>query len=210
MQDKFETYYQMLIDWNSKINLTAITERNDVYLKHFRDSLLIEDLLPKNVSLVDIGTGAGFPGLPLKIKREDLKVTLVDSLKKRVNFLNLVIESLQLSGIIALHKRAEELDKGHKYDYAVSRAVAPLNILCEYCLPFVNLGGMMIAYKANDIEAEVKESLHAIDILGGRLDRIETRRLNEDITRKFVIIKKIKETPLCYPRGGNKPKSKPL
>lgn len=207
--EKFNLYYNLLIEWNEKFNLTSVTEREKVELLHFKDSVLCEDLIDKGEELLDVGSGAGFPGIPLKIVREDIKVTLIDSVNKKVTFLNEVISKLGLSEIKAIHTRIEDY-KEKKFDVVTSRAVAPLNVLVEYCLPFVKKGGKMIAYKSADIESELNEAKKAIEFLGGEKPTIFTRNLNEEIKRSFVIIKKIKESPLGYPRGGNKPRLKPI
>lgn len=209
--DQFEKYYSLLIRWNEKINLTAITEREEVFVKHFVDSLIGEEFIKKGASVIDIGTGAGFPSLPIKIVRQDLKLTLNDCLNKRLNFLREVTKELGLEKVNIIHSRAEDLPKNEKYDYAVSRAVASLNTLSEYCLPFVKEGGYFIAYKAREIEEEVKNAKKAIDILGGNIEEIKEIKIPQtDVIRKLVIIKKIKPTPLKYPRGKNLPKIKPL
>ena len=210
MEEKFEKYYNLLIEWNQKFNLTSITEKEKVELLHFKDSVLPHDLIKNNSTVIDIGSGAGFPGIPLKIVREDLDITLVDSLLKRVGFLEEVIKTLELDGIRAIHKRAEDLDKKQKFDVATARAVAPLNVLCEYCLPFVKKGGFMLAYKSEDVEQELKGAEKAIKILGGEVEKVEKRSLCDDIIRSFILIKKINDTPANYPRGGNKPRIKPL
>lgn len=207
--EKFDLYYDLLLEWNEKFNLTAVTEREQVDILHFKDSVLCEDLIKENAEVLDVGSGAGFPGIPLKIIRNDIKVTLIDSVNKKVTFLNEVINKLGLSEIKAIHTRIEDL-KGKKFDVVTSRAVAPLNVLAEYCLPFVKKGGIMIAYKASEIEKELNEAKRAIEILGGEEPKVITRKLNEEINRKFVIIKKINETPNGYPRGGNKPRTKPI
>ena len=179
-------------------------------LLHFKDSILPQELICRDAKLLDIGSGAGFPAIPLKIVRNDLDVTMVDSVNKKVTFLQEVIQKLGLEGIKAIHKRIEELDKQNKFDVVTSRAVAPLNVLVEYCLPFVKRNGIMIAYKSLDIDEELKQAANAIEILGGSKPEIKQIELNEEIKRNFVIIKKVKETPLGYPRGGNKPRLKPI
>lgn len=208
---QFEVYYKLLIEWNNKFNLTSITEYDDVIIKHFIDSCIGEPYLKNNSSVIDIGTGAGFPSIPLKIIRDDIDCVLVDSLNKRVGFLQAVIDELGLKKIKAVHSRAEDLPKSMKYDYSVARAVAPLNILAEYCLPFVKQGGQFIAYKSSDIEQEISISKNAIKILGGKINKIVDVPLpNTDIIRKLVIIDKQFPTPEKYPRIGNKPKLNPL
>lgn len=214
MLDKFDKYFTLLVEWNEKINLTAITERKDVYIKHFADSVYGARLLKNNATLCDIGTGAGFPAVVLKIVRPDLKITLVDALDKRVKFLNLILESLNLDGIEALHFRAEDRVFKEKYlnsfDYVTARAVANMSTLSEYCLPFVKVGGSFLAYKSDKVEDEVNSSLNAIAILGGKLKKIHTYKLDSETTRTIVEIEKLKPTDKKYPRDMNKPKLKPL
>ena len=208
---QFEKYCSLLVEWNEKINLTAITEKEEVFTKHIVDSLIGEEFIKKNATVIDIGTGAGFPSLPIKIVREDINLTLNDCLNKRLIFLNEVINKLGLKNVSTLHSRAEDLNKNVKYDYALSRAVASLNTLSEYCLPFVKEGGYFIAYKSKDIDEELKNSEKAIEILGGKIEEVKEISIpNTDIVRKLVVIKKIKQTPNKYPRGKNLPKTKPL
>lgn len=206
----FEKYYRLLAEWNQKFNLTAITERDEVFVKHFADSLLGEYLVPENATLLDIGAGAGFPSLPIKIVRDDISLTLVDSLQKRINFLNCVLSELGIKKAEAVHARAEDLSCREMFDCAVSRAVAPLSTLCEYCLPFVKTGGVFIAYKAENCEEEVASSSKAAEILGGERAEIFKRRLDENTERSFVIIRKVRPTPAAYPRGKNLPRKSPL
>ena len=206
----FDTYYRLLTEWNEKFNLTAITERNAIYVKHFADSLLGEYLVPENATLLDIGAGAGFPSLPIKIVREDVTLTMVDSLKKRVNFLSCLIDELKLDKTTALHARAEDLNCRGSYDCVVARAVAPLNTLCEYCLPFVKTGGIFIAYKAGDCEEETAAAKNAVKILGGDKADIIKRRLDDDTVRSLVVIGKVTDSPAKYPRGKNLPRKSPL
>ena len=206
----FDTYYRLLTEWNEKFNLTAITERNAVYVKHFADSLLGEYLVPENATLLDIGAGAGFPSLPIKIVREDVTLTMVDSLKKRVNFLSCLIDELKLDKTTALHARAEDLNCRGSYDCVVARAVAPLNSLCEYCLPFVKTGGFFIAFKAGDCEEETAAAINAVKILGGDKADIIKRRLDDDTVRSLVVIGKVTDSPAKYPRGKNLPRKSPL
>ena len=206
----FIKYKEILKEWNEKINLTAITKDEEIYEKHFKDSLLGEKYIEKNSTVLDIGTGAGFPSLPIKIVREDIKLTLNDSLNKRIVFLNEVINVLGLKNVRTIHSRAEDLDKKEKYDYVLSRAVARLNTLCEYCLPFVKTGGYFIAYKSKETDEEIKEAEKAIKIMGGKIEKIEEIPLNDKTIRRLVIIKKIKECEKKYPRGKNLPKTKPI
>lgn len=208
-REKFDLYYDLLIKWNQKFNLTAVTEREQVDILHFKDSVLCADLIKENAEVLDVGSGAGFPGIPLKIMRDDLKVTLIDSVNKKVLFLNEIINKLELKGIEAIHTRIEDL-KDRKFDVVTSRAVALLNVLSEYCLPFVKTGGTMIAYKAFGIDRELVEAEKAIRILGGDKPEIITKELTGDIKRSFVVIKKITESPNGYPRGRNKPRTKPI
>lgn len=211
--EQFEKYYNYLVQENEKYNLTAITQPLDVIVKHFIDSVLPEKSIEKNATVIDIGTGAGFPGIPLKILRNDLKVTLLDSLQKRINFLNNLIEILGLSNIKAFHGRAEDFvaNKREKYDYAVSRAVANLATLSEYMLPYVKVGGKAIMYKGNKLQDELKAGENAIKILGGETEKVEKYYLaEEESNREVLIIKKIKPTNKKYPRGKNLPKTKPI
>lgn len=205
---QFQTYFDMLIDYNTRFNLTAITQREQVYIKHFADSIAAVDIVSGNV--LDIGAGAGFPSLPLKIVKPSLNVTMADSLNKRVGFLRDVIAALKLENIQAIHTRAEDIKKESLYDFAIARAVAPLNTLCEYMLPFIKEGGQMIAYKAKDCMQEVQQAKNAITLLGGGRPQIKEFMLDDETPRTLVIIEKIKNTPAKYPRSGNKPKISPL
>ncbi|MCR5609319.1 MAG: 16S rRNA (guanine(527)-N(7))-methyltransferase RsmG [Lachnospiraceae bacterium] len=219
--EQFNMYYDMLIEWNKVMNLTAIVEEMDVINKHFVDSLLINCIKQfeyeenKDIKLIDIGTGAGFPGIPIKIIYPEVKVTLLDSLNKRINFLNEVINKLDLSDIETIHGRAEELGRNAKYreqyDYVVSRAVSNLSTLSEYCIPFVKKEGYFISYKAQNSDDEVKNANNAIEKLGGKVfdDKIVTIP-STDIDRRFVVIKKVKVTDKKYPRGQGKPVKNPL
>lgn len=207
----FNNYYNDLIEKNKVMNLTAITEKNEVYIKHFIDSVLSLKNIKDNSKLLDVGSGAGFPGIPLKILNNTLDITLLDSLNKRVNFLNEEIEKLGLSNIKAVHGRAEDYINVSRetFDYVVSRAVARLNTLLEYCLPYVKLGGYFIAYKSMDTVEEIDESKNALNILGGKIEKVDKINL-EGNDRTLIYIKKVKNTPNKYPRGQNKPKSLPL
>lgn len=216
-KNKFILYKELLKDWNEKINITAIKDNEEIDIKHFLDSLtpISTDLFNGSKRLIDIGTGGGFPGLPLKIINPDLKVTLLDSLNKRIVFLNEVIEKLKLNEVEAIHGRAEELGRTpeyrEKYDICISRAVASLDTLTEYCIPFVRKGGYFIAMKGPDVEEELENSKKAIKTLGGRINKVEKIKLpKSDIVHSLIIIEKTKETPAKYPRGGGKPKKKPL
>ena len=201
------------------MNLTAITQLDEVITKHFLDSIALanvyQNIKNKELKIIDLGTGAGFPGIPLKIAFPQLQVTLMDSLNKRVKFLNSVIDELSLVNIDAIHGRAEEMARRTEYrqqfDLCVSRAVANLSTLNEYCLPFVKLDGMFISYKSSDIEDELNLSLNAIKILGGKLTEVKKLSLPEsDIERSFVMIKKIKNTPKTYPRKPGTASKEPI
>ncbi len=214
---QFLRYYEMLIDWNEKINLTAITEFEEVLKKHFLDSISIGRLIKQNeeVSILDIGTGAGFPGIPIKIAFPNVKVTLLDSLNKRVVFLNEVIQELQLDNICALHGRAEDFAKKkemrEQFDFCVSRAVANLSSLCEFCLPYIKVGGRFISYKSEKAKEELKAAQNAISILGGSNVKIDEFFLpGTDFKRTFIITEKVKETPAKYPRKAGIPIKQPL
>lgn len=212
---KFYKYMELLLEWNKKINLTAIVEPRDVILKHFVDSLTICKELQKNKTLADIGTGAGFPGIPVKILRPDLDITLIDSLNKRVNFLTMVIEALKLEKIIALHGRIEDFGKNKKYrekfDYVTSRAVANLSTLSEYMIPLAKIGGKCICMKGSNIDEELKNAEKAIKTLGGKIEKVDTFLLPDtDMGRNIILIKKEKATPNRYPRKAGTPAKEPI
>jgi len=210
------TYYEMLIEKNKVMNLTAITDFEGVVVKHFVDSALISKIINMDEieSLIDIGTGAGFPGLLLKIIYPDIRVVLMDSLNKRIKFLNDVYNELNISNIEVIHSRAEDLAKKNEYrekfDLVVSRAVANLSTLSEYCVPFVKINGMFISYKADNVEEEVNKSKHAIKTLGAFLDGVRYVELDESTKRSFVLVKKIEPTSKKYPRKAGIPSSLPL
>lgn len=215
--EQFLIYYEMLVEKNKVMNLTAITEYDEVLKKHFVDSLsLIKAFdLRKPASLIDVGTGAGFPGLALKIAFPDLKVTLLDSLKKRLSFLDEVIERLQLCGVTTEHGRAEDAAKNiafrEQYDICVSRAVANLSTLSELCIPFVKTGGCFISYKSEKVSEELNTAEKAIALLGGRVEKQEEFRLpSSDIYRNLFVIRKEKKTPVKYPRKAGLPAKEPL
>lgn len=212
---QFYQYMELLLDWNEKINLTAITEPEEIIVKHFIDSLTIAKHIKENAKLIDVGTGAGFPGIPLKIIREDIEITLLDSLNKRINFLNEVIEKLNLSKIQAIHSRVEDFaknkEKRESFDYATSRAVANLSTLSEYLIPLVKRGGDAISMKGSEVEEEIKQSQRAISLLGGKIETIETFQLPQsDINRNIIIIHKIQSTPSKYPRKAGMPSKEPI
>lgn len=214
---QFNRYYELLVDWNTRMNLTAITEPKDVAVKHIIDSLSSYDpaLFPAGTALIDVGTGAGFPGLPLKIFAPELKLTLVDSLAKRVNFLETVAGELGLKGVRCIHGRAEDLarDKKHRehYDVACARAVARLNVLAEYLMPFVRPGGTLLALKGRSYQEEADEAEKALKILGGGLVEIRPVKLpGLDDVRAILTVKKKKPTPKAYPRKAGTPAKKPL
>lgn len=211
---KFFDYKEILIETNKSLNLTAITEDREVIIKHFIDSLTINKYITPGAKLIDVGTGAGFPGIPVKIIRSDIDVVLLDSLNKRLNFLNNVIDKLNLKDIKTLHGRAEEVgqnkDFREYFDISTARAVANLSTLSELCLPFVKVGGIFICMKGNDI-SEVEEAKNAIEILGGKIEQIENFKLpDSDIERNIIIIKKIKPTPNKYPRKPGTPAKEPI
>ena len=211
MLSQFEKYYEMLIFWNEKVNLTAITEKTEVEIKHFADSILPAGLISQGAKLCDVGTGAGFPGIPLKIVRPDIDLTLLDSLNKRVVFLQEVCDALHFTQTTCLHARAEDAGQGNlreSFDIVTSRAVARLNTLCEYALPLVKPGGCFLAYKAN-CEEELAEAKNAIRVLGGALENVD-KLLICGQHRAIVKIRKIGATPKKYPRGHGKEKTAPI
>ena len=209
--EKFEKYYELLIFYNNKFNITAITEKDEVIKKHFIDSIYSY----KNISegkIIDVGCGGGFPSIPLKIMNDGLKLTLLEATGKKCEFLKTVIKELNLKNVEVINDRAETLAKNinyrEKFDFAVSRAVAKLNTLTEYCLPFVKINGEFIAYKG-DAEEEIKQANNAVKTLGGKIDKVESYELFSE-KRTLVYIKKITETPKKYPRGNGKERKKPL
>lgn len=215
--NSFILYKELLKEWNEKINITSITDDIEIDIKHFLDSLTpaVTNMFDGNKKIIDVGTGGGFPGLPLKIYNKELDVTLLDSLNKRIIFLNEVVKSLELKRINAIHGRAEELGRKEEYreqyDICISRAVASLDTLSEYCMPFVKKGGYFISMKGPDVDEEIIQSEKGIKILGGKVVDKKVFTLPEsDINHSLIIIEKIKETPTKYPRAGGKPKKDPL
>lgn len=213
---KLSAYYELLVSANEKMNLTAITEPNEVAVKHFADSLSVFNYIdiPEGASVIDVGTGAGFPGLVMKIARPDIELTLLDSLNKRLNFLDDVLNTLNLKAEL-VHARAEEggqnIDYRECYDLAVSRAVARLNVLCEYCLPYVRLSGSFIAFKGGDADEEINNASKAIQALGGKKKNVYKFELPNDCgSRTLIQIEKVQPTPDKYPRHNGKIKAKPL
>ena len=215
--NKFITYKNLLQEWNEKINLTAITEDEEVIKKHFIDCIkaFSENQFKEAKTLIDVGTGAGFPGLPIAIMREDLNITLLDSLNKRVNFLNIIKNSLYLTNVTTIHSRAEDgtrkKEPREKFDIATSRAVANMAVLSEFCLPYVKVGGYFIALKGPAITDELNDAKNAIGTLGGKLiEVIEVSVEGTDLKHNLVVIKKVKETPKTYPRKAGSITKKPI
>lgn len=213
--EKFYKYMNLLLEWNEKINLTAIIQPSEIILKHFIDSLTIQQYIDsENQQMIDVGTGAGFPGIPISIVNESQDITLLDSLNKRILFLDDVIDKINLNNIKTIHSRVEDFGKNknqrEKYDIATSRAVAPLNVLLEYLLPLVKVGGKCICMKGSNIE-EIENSKNALKILGGEIEKIEKINLpDSDNERNIIIVKKIKSTPEKYPRKPGIPTKEPL
>ncbi|MDD3173050.1 MAG: 16S rRNA (guanine(527)-N(7))-methyltransferase RsmG [Herbinix sp.] len=215
-KQQFMDYYELLIEWNKVMNLTAITTLSDVVIKHFVDSLTLAKIIrPTSEKILDIGTGAGFPGIPLKIVFPDTNIVLLDSLNKRLQFLNEVISKLGMKNIITLHGRAEDYGRDPEYreqfDLCVSRAVAKLSSLSEYCIPYVKKGGFFISYKSGNIDEELESSQRAIKLLGAKVEQVSEFILPDtDIGRTLVVLKKTEHTPKIYPRSAGKPSKEPL
>ena len=215
--EQFEKYYELLVEWNKVMNLTGITEFDEVMQKHFVDSVAAAKYaeMEKVNSLIDVGTGAGFPGIPLKIVYPHIQVTLLDSLNKRIKFLEEVVDNLGLTGIETVHGRAEDAAKKAEYreqfDLSVSRAVANLASLTEYCLPFVKVGGKFVSYKSVSVDEEITQSKKAVYVLGGEIGKVEKFNLPEsDMERSLVIVEKKRSTPKKYPRKAGMPTKEPL
>lgn len=213
--EQFFEYMELLIEWNEKMNLTAITDPEEIILKHFIDSITILNEIPNNSKIVDVGTGAGFPGIPLSIMNPTLKITLVDSLNKRLIFLQEVVNKLQLKNVEIIHARAEEFGQNKKYresfDVATSRAVANLSTLSEYLIPLVKVGGKVISMKAAAAGQEINDAKKAIEVLGGVIEKIDEFNLPQsDIGRTVIIIRKEKVTPNKYPRKPGTPSKEPI
>lgn len=209
--EKFEKFSNLLVEWNEKMNLTAVTDPEGISVKHFLDSIVpvFKINIDKDSKIIDVGTGAGFPGIPIKIIRDDLNFTYLDSLNKRINFLKEVSNELDFKNVEFIHGRAEEVGQNklyrEKFDYVVSRAVAPLKILSEYSIPLLKVGGIFAAFKSFDIDEELDEAKSMIGNLGGRVKEIiEVEIPNSELVRKIVLIQKIKETPKQFPRKANK------
>lgn len=211
--EKFDNFKNLLLDYNNKFNLTAITDEKDVYIKHFLDSVTGESYFTKNARIVEIGSGGGFPSVPLKILREDLSFLLIESTGKKCSYLQTVVDKLNLKDVEVKNARAEDAARQviyrEKFDFAVARAVARLNTLCEYCMPFLKVGGKFIAYKGDNDE-EIEEAANAIKVLGGETEKVEKYELPNGEKRALIIIKKVAHTPKQYPRGQGKERKSPI
>lgn len=217
--NKFQKYMNLLIERNKNINLTAITDKDEIVLKHFVDSLTINKYIADNSKIIDVGTGAGFPGIPLKIYNESLDITLLDSLNKRISFLNDVIDMLNLNNIRAVHSRAEDAAKNpdyrERFDIATSRAVANLSTLVEYLLPFVRVNGICICMKGPNVDEELNRAKKAIEVLGGRIEQVDNLKLaaddaENDLERNIIIIRKVRKCSNKYPRKAGMPSKEPI
>ncbi len=212
--EQFYNYMNGILKWNESINVTAITDEKMFIVKHFADSLTINKFVKEKESLIDIGTGAGFPGIPLKIINKNLKVTLIDSVNKKLNIIRDITSEFNLENLEIIHTRAEDLANNiryrEKYDVATTRAVSNLTTIAEYMLPFVKVNGYAICMKGPNIKQELEESKNAIEILGGKLEKIESLNVGEELERNIILIKKIKNTPKKFPRGKGKPLKEPI
>ena len=213
--EKYYEYMNLLLEWNEKINLTAITEQNDIILKHFVDSMTVLEYLGNAKDIIDVGTGAGFPGIPIAIVNDDKNIVLMDSLNKRIKFLDDVIKKIPLKNVKAIHSRAEDLGRNsmhrQRYDVAISRAVANLATLVEYMIPLVKIGGVCICMKGQEVTEEIKNSEIAIELLGGEIETVDEFCLpGTDMKRNIIIIRKVKNTSSKYPRKAGIPSKEPL
>lgn len=212
--EKFYIYMKEIIEWNEKINVTAITDEKEFIVKHFIDSLTVSKEIEDEKSIIDIGTGAGFPGIPLKLNYPGKKITLIDSVNKKLNVIRNITEKFNLDNLEIIHTRAEDLANNkeyrEKYDVAITRAVSNISTIMEYMLPFVKVGGKAICMKGPNFQDELNESNNAIKILGGKVEKIETVFVNDEIERNLIIIRKIKDTPKQFPRGKGKPQKEPI
>lgn len=212
--ENFYNYMIGIIDWNTKINLTAITEENMFIVKHFIDSLTINKYVKSAKSLIDIGTGAGFPGIPLKIINENMKVTLIDSVNKKLNVIRDLSAKIDLENLEIIHTRAEDLAQNKEYretyDIATTRAVSNISTIVEYMLPFVKLNGSAICMKGPNFKEELENAKKAIDVLGGKIENIESLNVGDELERNIIVIRKVKNTPNRYPRGQSKPLKEPI
>ncbi len=211
-EEKFFKYMKLLLKWNEKINLTAIKNEREFIVKHFIDSLTINNYIDENSNVIDVGTGAGFPGIPIKLFHKELFLTLLDSVNKKIIVLKDIIEQLDLKNVNCVHSRAEDFAKENRelFDVAVSRAVANMSTLVEYLIPFVKVGGIIICMKGPNFEEELNSSKKAIEVLGGKIEKVESFYIDEELERNIIIIRKIKETPKRYPRGQAKPLKEPI
>ncbi len=207
-------YMKNILKWNEVINLTAIKDENEFIMKHFIDSLTILKYINENSKMIDIGTGAGFPGMPVKIVKPNLDITLVDSVNKKINVLKDIAEKMSIQKINLIHSRIEDIANQKEYreqfDYVTSRALSNITTLSEYMLPFLKINGKAICMKGPNFEEELENSKKAIDLLGGKIDKIDKLNINNELERNIIIIKKVKTTPKIYPRGKGKPLKEPL